>query len=72
MKQYEAVTKNVGTIPRTTSEAYRDAEYAYPIQRFKSEYDDAKEFVIGFLQVSLVISLVGLIAYAVWQLIVTQ
>ena len=49
-------------------EAYRTPEYAYPIQRFKSEYDDAKEFVIGFLQVSLVISLVGLIAYALYSL----
>lgn len=70
MKQYEAVTKNVGTIPRTTSEAYRDAEYAYPIQKFKSEYDDFKEFVIGFLQVSLVIGLSALIAYALYCLFV--
>ena len=70
MKQYEAVTKNVGTIPRTTSEAYRDAEYAYPIQKFKSEYDDFKEFVIGFLQVSLVIGLLALIAYSLYCLFV--
>lgn len=68
MNDYKQVYKNTGTTPRSIGEAYHTPEYAYPIQKFKSEYDDAKEFVIGFLQVSLVISLVGLIAYALYCL----
>ena len=68
MNDYKSVYKNTGTTPRSIGEAYHTPEYAYPIQKFKSEYDDAKEFVIGFLQVSLVISLVGLIAYALYSL----
>ncbi len=70
MNDYKQVYKNTGTTPRTIGEAYHTPDYAYPIQRFKSEYDDAKEFIVGFVQVSLVISLIGLIAYAVWQLFV--
>jgi hypothetical protein len=44
---YKQVYKNTGTVPRTTDEAYNTANYAYPIQRFKSEYDDFKDFMIG-------------------------
>ena len=70
MNDYKSVYKNTGTTPRTIGEAYHTPDYAYPIQRFKSEYDDAKEFVIGFVQVSVVIALLGLIAYAVYSLFV--
>ena len=70
MNDYKSVYKNTGTTPRTIGEAYHTPDYAYPIQRFKSEYDDAKEFVIGFAQVSVVITLLGLIAYAVYSLFV--
>ena len=70
MNDYKSVYKNTGTTPRTIGEAYHTPDYAYPIQRFKSEYDDAKEFVIGFVQVSVVITLLGLIAYAVYSLFV--
>ena len=70
MNDYKSVYKNTGTTPRTIGEAYHTPDYAYPIQRFKSEYDDAKEFVIGFVQVSVVITLLGLIAYSVYSLFV--
>ena len=70
MNDYKSVYKNTGTTPRTIGEAYHTPDYAYPIQRFKSEYDDAKEFVIGFVQVSVVITLLGLIAYSLYSLFV--
>ena len=70
MNDYKSVYKNTGTTPRTIGEAYHTPDYAYPIQRFKSEYDDAKEFVIGFVQVSVVIALLGLIAYSLYSLFV--
>ena len=48
-EQYKQVYKNTGMTPRTMDEAYKNANYAYPIQRFKSEYDDFKDFMVGML-----------------------
>jgi hypothetical protein len=45
--QYESIYKNTGTAPRTTAEAYRNADYATPIYRMRTEWDDAKDFFIG-------------------------
>ena len=66
MNDYKSVYKNTGTTPRSIGEAYHTPEYAYPIQKFKSEYDDFKEFVIGFVYVSTIMSLVALLGYAVY------
>jgi len=47
MRQYESVQKNTGTTPRTLSEANKDADYATPIHRMRTELDDARDFFIG-------------------------
>ena len=68
MKQYESVYKNTGTIPRSM----RRVEDYYAIQTFKSEHDDAVKFFKDFAVTTLVIGLLALIGYAVWQLITMQ
>jgi len=49
MQQYESVYKNSGTTPRTTAEAYKNVDYATPIHRMRTEWDDAKDFFIGLV-----------------------
>ena len=49
MQQYESVYKNTGATPRTLSEANKDADYATPIYRMRTELDDAKDFFIGLV-----------------------
>lgn len=62
MNQYQSVYKNTGTVPRTMAQAYKNADYATPIYRQKSELQDALEFiseaVVGFIYVALVSALV--------------
>lgn len=47
-----SLEKNLRKLPRTLSEANRDAEYAIAIQRPHSEWEDAKDFVGGLLIMS--------------------
>ena len=61
-QDYKQVYKNTGTVPRTTDEAYNTPDYAYPIQRFKSEYDDFKEFMVGMF----IWAVIALVAFAVF------
>lgn len=62
MNQYESVYKNTGTVPRTMGQAYKNAEYATPIYRQKSELREAIEFiadaVVGFVYVAGISALV--------------
>lgn len=62
MNQYEAVYKNTGTVPRTMGQAYKNAEYATPIYRQKSEWQEAVEFIsdalVGFTYVAGISALV--------------
>lgn len=59
---YQAVYKNTGTVPRTMGQAYKNAEYATPIYKQKSELREAIEFisdaVVGFFYVACVSGLV--------------
>ena len=52
-----SLEKNLRPIPRTWDEATRNATYATPIQRFKSEAEETLEFIgeafIGFVYVGL-------------------
>ena len=68
MKQYESVYRNTGTVPRSM----RRVEDYYPLSTFKSEYDDARQFIKDFVVTTLVIGLFSLLGYAVWQLITLQ
>lgn len=65
---YKAIYKNTGTTQRTMHRV----EDHYALHSFKSEYDDAKKFAVDFVVTTLVIGLLSLIGYAVWQLVVTQ
>ena len=49
MQQYESVYKNTGATPRTVAEAYKNADYATPIHRMRTEWDDIKDFTVGLL-----------------------
>ena len=58
MNNYESVYKNTGTVPRTMAEAYKNADYATPIYRQKSEWREALEFIsdalVGFVYVACI------------------
>ena len=59
---YQAVYKNTGMTPRTMAQAYKNADYATPIYRQKSDLHEAWEFisdaVVGFVYVAGVSALV--------------
>ena len=50
---------------RTASEAFRDADYATAFYRPKSEWEDMKEFVSGFVIMSPMIAFCLYILYLV-------
>lgn len=62
MNNYESIYKNTGTVPRTMAQAYKNADYATPIYRQKSDLHEAWEFisdaVVGFVYVACVSGLV--------------
>lgn len=66
----KTLTKNVSPIPRTLSEANRDARYACAIQTFKSDAKLTLDFlsnaVLGFLWVGVVGG--GVVAVVYWFL----
>ena len=64
-----SLEKNLTPIPRTISEANRDAKYACAIQNFKSDLKLTLDFmenaVLGFVWVMVVLgSAVGLVYFA--------
>ena len=64
-----SLEKNLTPIPRTISEANRDAKYACAIQSFKSDFKLTLDFmenaVIGFVWVMMVLGgSVGLVYFA--------
>jgi hypothetical protein len=50
---------------RTVSEAFRDADYATAFYRQKSEWEDMKEFISGFIFMSPMIAFCLYILYLV-------
>lgn len=60
---YQAVYKNTGTTPRTMGEAYRNAEYATPIYRMKTEWEDARDFFVGVVMVFAFMSFFLVLGY---------
>jgi hypothetical protein len=66
MKYEEAeriLNKNLGMLPRTWSEAKRDADYACWIEVPRREWDDALEFGRGML---VMLPLIGLVIYLLY------
>jgi len=57
------LNKNVGMLPRTWSEAKRDADYACWVEVPKREWEDALEFGRGML---VMLPLLGLVCYLLW------
>jgi hypothetical protein len=68
MQQYKSVQKNVGTTPRTLSEANKDANYATPIWRCETQNENGFKFfiemVVGMLVVAVPMALVY--SFMVW------
>lgn len=55
--------KNVTKLPRTWSEAKKDADYANWLELPPSEWEDMREFVRGML---FVLPLLALVFYLLW------
>lgn len=55
LNDYRAIQKNTGLVPRTLSEANKDADYATPIWRCETENENGFKFLgdalIGFFYV---------------------
>ena len=62
-----SLEKNLRPTPRTWDEATRNATYASPIQTFKSDAQEAWDFlleaVFGFVMVGWVVVAIGLVLY---------
>ena len=58
--------KNTGMLPRTWSEAKRDADYACWIEVPKGELEDMMEFGMGML---FFLPLLGLFVYVLWVIL---
>jgi hypothetical protein len=68
MQEYKSVQKNVGTTPRTLSEANKDANYATPIWRCENDNDKASKFVVDMVVGMLVVAVPMALVYGfmVW------
>ena len=55
--------KNVGSVPRTLSDATRDANYACWLEKPKTEWQDALEFGWGLL---FMLPFIGIAGYVLW------
>ena len=51
--------KNLEPIPRTVSQAIRDAQYACAIQTFKSDIRLSLDFMLGAIQGALIVGVFG-------------
>lgn len=60
--------KNLSPIPRTYSEAVKDADYATAIWRCETEWDRTKNWLLGATVVSALLSLFASLIYGliVW------
>lgn len=60
--------KNLSPIPRTYSEAVKDADYATAIWRCETEWDRTKNWLLGATVVSVLLSLFASLIYGliVW------
>lgn len=67
MTNYKQVYKNLGTTPRTLSEANKDADYATPIWRCETDSEKGWKFLVEAL---LGFGVVGLGATLLYGLLV--
>ena len=69
MNDYKSIYKNSGTTPRTTDQAYKNAEYATPIYRHVNhDLRDALNFfgnmIVGVIYMSLGVAVgVGILMF---------
>jgi hypothetical protein len=61
----KTLIKNVSPVPRTVSEANRDAQYACAIQTFKSDTKLALDFLVNALIGAGIVGLGGLACYLI-------
>jgi hypothetical protein len=60
--------KNLSPLPRTYSEAVKDADYATAIWRCETEWDRTKDWLLGAVVIGVLMSLFASIIYGliVW------
>ena len=61
--------KNITPLPRTWSEAKRDADYACWVEVPKGEWEDMIDFGKGLL---FVLPLLGLVIYLLWVVLMSH
>jgi hypothetical protein len=65
MNDYKQVQKNTGLVPRTLSEANKDADYATPIWRCETEngWKFLVDALVGLVTTGLVVGVLLSLAY---------
>lgn len=58
-----SLEKNLHPLPRTLDEATRKGDYPYSIQTFKTEWDDAKQFLTAAIFIAPLLSLLVYFIY---------
>jgi hypothetical protein len=62
-QNYDAVYRNTGNAQRRLNRV----EDAYPMHRYKSEWEDAKEFFSGLLTGLFFLVLIGFVVYSIYN-----
>jgi hypothetical protein len=60
-----SLQKNLTSVPRTLSEANRDAEYCMAIQTFKSDVKLTLDFLLNAVIGFLTVGIIGLACYLI-------
>jgi len=65
----KTLIKNVSPVPRTVSEANRDAQYACAIQSFKSDVKLTMDFIGGAIIGALWVGVVAMACYGLYSML---
>jgi F0F1-type ATP synthase assembly protein I len=65
----KTLVKNITPVPRTMSEANRDAQYCMAIQTFKSDVKLTLDFIGGALMGFLIVGVISLACYGLYKML---
>ena len=65
----KTLIKNISPVPRTVSEANRDAQYCMAIQTFKSDTKLTLDFIGGAVIGFTIVGMLGLACYGLYKLV---
>ena len=65
----KTLIKNISPVPRTVSEANRDAQYACAIQSFKSDAKLTMDFLLNATIGFVTVSIVALACYGLYSML---